>query len=74
MAYHVRVSSSKEAWEEAMRLLPEGVSQGERSTWGRVYRGTGNRHILELGIALQVNHGADGEMTTMIWIDLGGGE
>ena len=74
MANHVHVSSSKEAWEVALQLLPEGVSQGESAAWGRVYRGTGNRHILDLGVALQVNHGEHGERTTMIWIATRWGE
>ena len=69
MTKHVHVSSSKEAWEEARLLLPEGVSRDERVTWARVYRGNGNRHVVDLGDRIEVNHGEYGELTTMVWID-----
>ena len=69
MTKHVHVSSSKEAWELALGLLPEGVSRDEGVTWARTYHGTGNRHIVDLGESLEVNHGEYGELTTMIWID-----
>ena len=69
MAKHVHVSSSKEAWEIALSLLPEGVSRNERITWARVYWGNGNRHVVDLGDRLEVNHGEYGELTTMFWID-----
>ena len=69
MTKHVHVSSSKEAWEEALRLIPEGVSRDEGVTWARTYHGTGNRHIVDLGDRIEVNHGEYGEITTMVWID-----
>ena len=69
MAKHFHVSSSKEAWEIALGLLPEGVSRDEGVTWARTYHGTGNRHIVDLGDRLEINHGEYGELTTMIWID-----
>ena len=69
MTRHVHVSSSKEAWELALGLLPEGVSRDEGVTWARTYHGTGNRHIVDLGESLEVNHGEYGELTTMVWID-----
>ena len=69
MTNHVHVSSSEKAWKEAMRLLPEGASRDERVTCARIYWGTGNRHIVDLGDRLEVNHGIYGEATTMIWID-----
>ena len=69
MTKHVHVSSSKEAWEIALSLLPEGVSRDERVTWARTYHGNGNRHVVDLGDRLEVNHGVHGEKTTMIWID-----
>ena len=69
MTKHVHVSSAKEAWEEALRLLPEGVSRDERVTWARIYHGAGNRYVSDLGDRLEVNHGEYGELTTMVWID-----
>jgi len=67
MTKHVHVSSLGKAWEEAMRLLPEGVSRDEKIT--RIYWGTGNRHVVDLGGQIEVNHGVHGELTTMVWID-----
>ena len=69
MARHVHVSSSKEAWELALSLLPEGVVRNERVTWARVYCGEGNRSVVDLKTSLEINHGEYGELTTMIWID-----
>ena len=69
MTNHVHVSSSGKAWKEAMRLLPEGASRDERVTCARIYWGTGNRHIVDLGDRIEVNHGKYGEETTMVWID-----
>ena len=69
MAKHLHVSSEKEAWKIALGLIPEGVSRDERVTWARTYHGTGNRHIVDLGDRLEINHGEYGELTTMIWID-----
>ena len=69
MTKHVHVSSLGKAWKEAMLLLPEGASRDERITWARVYWGNGNRHVVDLGDRLEVNHGEYGELTTMVWID-----
>ena len=69
MTKHVHVSSSKEAWEIALSLLPEGVSRNERITWARIFQGAGNRYVSDLGDRLEVNHGEYGELTTMVWID-----
>ena len=69
MTKHVHVSSSKEAWEIALSLLPEGVSRNERITWARIFEGNGNRYVSDLGDRLEINHGEYGELTTMVWID-----
>lgn len=69
MTKHIHVPSSKEAWEEAMRLLPEGVSRDEKIPWARIFRGNGNRSAVDLGGRIEVNHGEYGEETTMVWID-----
>ena len=69
MTRHVHVSSSKEAWELALSLLPEGVSRNERITWARIFEGNGNRYVSDLGDRLEINHGEYGELTTMVWID-----
>ena len=69
MTRPVHVSSSKEAWELALSLLPEGVVRNERVTWARIFQGLGNRYVSDLGERLEVNHGEYGELTTMVWID-----
>ena len=69
MTKHLHVSSSKEAWEVALSLLPEGVSRNERITWARIFQGNGNRYVSDLGDRLEINHGEHGELTTMVWID-----
>lgn len=69
MTNHVHVSSSQEAWEEALRLLSEGVSGDGRVTWSRIHWGRGNRQVVDLGGGIRVTHGAHGDETTMIWID-----
>ena len=72
MTNHVHVSSAGKAWEEAMRLLPEGASRDERVTCARIYWGNGRGEpgwIVDLGDRIEVNHGRYGEVTTMVWID-----
>ena len=69
MTKHFHVSSSKEAWEIALSLLPEGVSRNGRVTWARIFQGNGNRYVSDLGDRLEINHGEHGELTTMVWID-----